>query len=192
MAEMTSIVSSKVLPKEPKGNDDPEQIFASVGRALTQWESLQLALAYLFIEAIGATFKFPVMRAFGHSMLVTSKLDMIEYAAEASLHFHNELHSRVKQFVKSVRGYNDRRNDIAHGQVMRTQEGYYLMPALSTSKKYAAFSGVMPAPAYCWTSAQINRYCAAFAKLEDDCAPLRQEVQAITGQYAALEADKHL
>jgi hypothetical protein len=55
------------------------------------------------------------MHAFEQSMLVTAKLDMIQYAAEASLLHHKDQLGRVTDLVKSVRGYNDRRNDIAYG-----------------------------------------------------------------------------
>jgi len=132
------------------------------------------------------------MRAFGHSVLVPTKLEMIRYAVETSLHFHEELENKVKTFLNSVLGYNERRNDIAHGQVMKIPEGYYLFPPLTTSKKYKPFEGEAPKPAYCWTAGQISRYCRAFQKLEDDCAPLRQEVGAVTERYAAIEAQELL
>lgn len=189
---MITPASPQVLPKETAGEDDPEHIFASVGRALSQWETLQLGLAFLFLHSIGAIFKYPALRAFGHTMLVTTKLDLIEYAVEASLNFHKDLHNKVKQFVGSVRGYNDRRNDIAHGTVTRVPDGFYLMPAPTTSKKYKAFSGLVPEPTYCWTSAQIDRYGAAFSRLGDECAVLSEEVKQVTDQYVTMAAREYL
>ena len=189
------IASPDVFPKEPRGNESPDAIFQSVGFALTMWESLQTALAYLFISAIGATFKFPVMRAFGHNMLVLTKLQMIEYAVDVSLHFHEDLNKRVVKFLDSVRGYNERRNDIAHGQVRKYQNGYYLTPSLTTSKKYHPWSDdkqELSKPIYCWTSAQIDCYRLAFTGLEDQCFNLRIALDRVTREYAQIEADELL
>jgi hypothetical protein len=82
------------------------------------------------------------MHAFEQSMLVTAKLDMIQYAAEASLLHHKDQLGRVTDLVKSVRGYNDRRNDIAYGvfQILDVSTNH-LIPSGGTSRNYPVYNG---------------------------------------------------
>lgn len=171
--------SAKVLPKDAQGESDPEVLYASVGRALSNWEFLQFSLAFLFTACSGAAFPYPIMRAFGQSMLVTAKLDMIQYAADASLVREKALLERVKNLVSSIRGYNDRRNDIAHGVVqIFAPSAYYLLPTAGTSRKYPVYDGVeFPLPAYCWNATQINRYAKAFQKLDKECSALTVDIK---------------
>jgi len=180
--------SSKVLPKEPEGDSDAIILYASVGHALSKWEALQFSLSFLFAACSGAAFAYPVMRAFGQSMLVTAKLDMIQYAAEASLSNANVkgILTRVTDLVKAVRGYNDRRNDIAHGVVqIFTTSSHYLIPTAGTSRKYPVYAGTqMPAPDYCWTAAQINRYAKAFEGLNSECGIVTEVVRGVVERVA--------
>jgi hypothetical protein len=128
-------------------------------------------------------------------MLVTAKLDMILYAAEASLAHHKGLLDRVTDFVKSVRGYNDRRNDIAHGVVqIFAPSSHYLLPTAGTSRKYPVYDGTeFPLPNYCWNAAQINRYAKAFQKLNGECGALTQDVNgAIENAALALFRERML
>jgi hypothetical protein len=179
--------SAKILAKEAEGDSNAEVLYASVGRALSNWEFLQFSLAFLFAACSGAAFPYPVMRAFGQSMLVTAKLDMIQYAADASLASHKDLLARVTDLVKLVRGYNDRRNDIAHGVVqIFTTSSHYLIPTAGTSRKYPVYAGggEIPLPEYCWTAAQIDRYAKAFARLNADCGLLSDEVNTAVESVA--------
>lgn len=180
--------SSKVSPKESEGDSDAIVLYASVGHALSKWEALQFSLSFLFAACSGAAFAYPVMRAFGQSMLVTAKLDMIQYAAEASLSNANvkDLLARVTNLVKSVRGYNDRRNDIAHGvvQIFNTST-YYLIPTAGTSRKYPVYAGAqIPEPDYCWKAAQIDRYAKAFEGLNGECGILTENVRSTVERVA--------
>lgn len=183
-----------ILPTETKGESSPIPIWTSVGYALSEWEFLQDALANLFVSLSGAEFRWPIMRAFGLNMVVHSKIEMINCAAEATLSGRPDILQKVLALTSLVKGYNERRNDIAHGVTANeTEAGYYLVPTVTTTKKYKDSGGDdFPPPAYCWTSAQIYRYAHAFAELQTQCKTSAKEVdefmQAVRGARRSHQA----
>jgi hypothetical protein len=168
-------ISSDILKKAPCGENSPDLIYHRVGMALTRWEHLQIRLPHTFCTVARCASNFAVTRAFAYNMTVSVKLDMIEQAAEVTLERH-ALFKQLRAALNRVRGFNERRNDIAHGTVgiaATTVRGkhFFLMPSLTTTKKvklpYDANVPLVRSAAplaadYCWNSAQIDRYIEGF------------------------------
>lgn len=184
--------TSAVLPTEPHGDRDREGIWLSVGRALSAWEEVQQKLVLLFASAIGHRHNLPAMQAFGSQMNVSARVEMLDYALQAMLMANPALLAEARALFSRVRGFNDRRNDIAHGcilEVRGSQQGsaeYYLAPSSYLTKKTGGVKEAdWPAPAYRWTAAQIDRYRTEFEQLTRDAFELRCKVNDYVGDRFA-------
>jgi len=143
-------------PQPDKGELSAEDIFVSVGRALSAWENLEAALGDFFAFIVGAGFGLtdPALRAYGSVSSFANRATMLEEAAAA--YFHDNPNSHFKERFRQVitvecRGFSGRRNQIAHGRVQGAFNksggiGMYLMPSLYATKNAPAFPGKHHAP----------------------------------------------
>ncbi len=168
---MPTVKPHPPLPTEAKGDQSIDAIWLAVGCALSAWEELQRNLTHLFVEIVNSD-SYGLMRAFGTSTVVVSKLEMTLYAATFELVSNQQLLEQLTAILNRVRGFNDRRNDIAHGCALGSFDdkdemiGFFLKPLYTMSKKYKDDLGEeLPPPEYCWTSAQIHKYAEAFTEL---------------------------
>jgi hypothetical protein len=120
-------------------------------------------------------------------MLVTAKLDMIDQAALAAIN-EEEFLGKIRSLMNRIRGFNDRRNDIAHGMVVGQASGVYLTPSHTTSKKLAVpsvqerskhpqgrYVATSDHDAYCWTADQVDSYWLTFQSLQIEVERIREE-----------------
>lgn len=164
--------------------------------ALTSWEYIELALADMFTLFIGAPEvsppRDPAVRAYGSVASFNSRADMVDAAGEAYLHpprqpsdpklekFKDELRTNLRSLFKQVRGFGDRRNDIAHGIVSSNQLGSFLYPPLYNAKKYPMGGGltVHERAKFCYSAVEIHYYRQHFEDLYDRlqsfCTSLRE------------------
>jgi hypothetical protein len=163
-------------PSMPSGNESADPIFLAVGRSLSNWEYVENRLAQVFATFVGAdTGKnsvHPAVRAYGAIVGFKSRVGMLDAAAKAyfrevQIEGQSEAWNDLK---KTVTGFSDRRNDIAHASAEQLFDretekpwGFYLMPGLYASKKYPDGEP----PAYMLTAEQISVFAEEFAKLAD-------------------------
>lgn len=175
------ITKPVILPKEPKGETSSEPIWTSVGWALSRWEDLQSRLMFLFMQtAQQSGGNYALFRAFGYNMVVSTKLDMIEHAAAVTLEENRDLLEKTRSLLNLIRGFNERRNDIAHGITRAidpyTSHGVYLVPTHTTTKKMKLGKwrmGEIGPPDYCWnnfTVPSISSARRAHSRSQRTCA----------------------
>jgi hypothetical protein len=162
------------IPSGLQGADGiAEIIYSAVGRALSQWEKLEFALARLSANLAGHT--LPSAVAFGAyraATIFTQRADDIEKAFEKYIirSPDQNLEGDFKDLICDIRRLSARRNDIAHGVVQpcweekeavisdKTAVGYVLMPPGYDPRKFAADGK----PSYIFGSADIDRYRRSF------------------------------
>jgi hypothetical protein len=84
-------------PFPEKGDDEARSTFEWVGRALTEWETLEAYLGLIFGIFVGATHDTePAMRAYGSVLNFRGRADMLEAAARA--HFAKHPHPGMVNF----------------------------------------------------------------------------------------------
>jgi hypothetical protein len=173
-----------ILPMQAKGENLPGPLYTAVGHALSDWELLQTELSVIFVALCDVRNPAALLRAFGAGMVVHPKLEMLEHAAAAALQKHPKLAKRAKGFIDEVRGFNERRNDIAHGIVVNfiseeSPKGFYLVPSWTTTKKQKL--GVPVGHKYMWTASQVKEYAAEFDRLFKEGGQLRDDIAAALG-----------
>jgi hypothetical protein len=170
------------------GVRNEEELFFSVGRALTKWEGLGAELGGIyaaFTTGPSERYAAPAIRAFGTVTNTTSRAEMIAHAGEAFFyltpfhimpnyeHIRVALESELRDTLKSYRGWAGRRNDIAHGYSTASQHPdytdekqpiittYSLCPSHGHSRKWE----MNMEPAYHYIPHEIDSFCLAFDNL---------------------------
>lgn len=165
------------------GSKTESEVFESVGRALTKWGALERSMCQLFEAIIGdGRESYSAWRAFGAMLSNSSHVDLLIWAAEASL--KEEQYRELQKFLRGpVRKYAIRRNEIAHGVVRNCEIlenfegrlprlGFCLMPMAHASSKMSAATG----PKYVYSSVEIDRIGEGFI------SPA-QQISAFTSEF---------
>lgn len=171
-------------PMKEMGDDNEDTVFLSVGRALSQWESLESILAMmfgLFVESDSSA----AVRAYGAIASSTGRKDALAKAAEV---FSSKRGDKFPQkdfdlLMNHFGKAQGRRNEIAHGMVMSFKigdqaRGFFLVPAHYNSRKTDAktlpfWREVQQSKDefrvfghdYRYTSADIDHFITLFSKL---------------------------
>ncbi len=176
----------------PQGDLDPKILFEQIGRALTEWESVEARCAELFAVFTLSPSRnphfAPAIRAYGSVNSYQGRCDMIRAAAAA---YFQTRPKKQKQFEKEVEGvmkdcllYSNRRNELAHGRVLKFREytnkrktksrdaGYYTFPSLFNPKKYKLDQTIT----YRYMSSDAIHYRQEFTKLHLRLYALRRRL----------------
>jgi hypothetical protein len=183
-------------PKQPKpwdappsvkwGNDNPNDIYLSVGQALTNWELFGQALGEVFVALVG-TRSYEAMRAYSAVVAHGARLEMIAGAAEAFFLQRDgdhcqSLKERVSDLLEQAENFASRRNEIAHGVIgiifgegafeddEMPPSSWVLTPSFYARKKRkmsrAQPSGIIGlAPVYEYSSVEIDSISSKFRDL---------------------------
>lgn len=179
------------LPNE--GDEKDATTFEAAGRALSAWEAFELELSRTFGALIGANRGLlPAIRAYGSVLTFRGRVDMVKAAAEVFFLVHQneaKLKTELRELLKLAMLYSPRRNEIAHGIVLRYAQflfadsrGYCLGPAAyATSKQelsaLAEGQIIQHSPRYCYTASEINAFRDRF--YDDLMKPTRRLVDQI-------------
>jgi hypothetical protein len=176
----------------PSGDATADPVFASVGRALTEWERMETGWALIFAALIGAPKgeerRAPAIRAYGSVPSFTGRSEMLRRAGEGYFHLNPEMATKVadrfKEALSLTGKFSARRNEIAHGQVHQffvyTDEarqasraaGFYLLPSLFNPRK----TGLDYRVEYQYTAADVDYYGREFLKLRGRAQALRDDL----------------
>jgi hypothetical protein len=165
----------KHRPRATVGSPNQTEIWQQVGSALSQWERLQVHLTHLFLTLCECEGNYALFRAFGISVAVNPKLEMIQAAAEIALG-KGKLLDKTTKALNTIRGLNLRRNDIAHKSTFGGPNNtVFFMPTHTTTGKNKPilveheFGAKGPRVAatrdsleYCWNHEDIKAYSEAF------------------------------
>lgn len=86
----------EIRPESPTGDDTDHKVYAAVGKALTHWESVEVAVAMLFAYASGEEnpdHTSPAVRAFGEVVSFRTRCDMTRTAVKAYINRYPKLES---------------------------------------------------------------------------------------------------
>lgn len=196
-AEPKPSVPWAVRPKAPRGDDEPKELFAAIGAALTEWEQVESSLAEIFAVLVSAarksTFWSPAIQAYGTVISVRGRCDMVRVGADAYFNTRKKkrdsFRETLSKLIIEVLEFSNRRNEIAHGQVASILAlydaspprslGYYLFPSLYNPKKFK-FGGKA---SYTYMSSDVIHYRQEFTKLHLRLEGFRYE---LTGRKPPL------
>jgi hypothetical protein len=133
-------------PALDKGDDNPEQIWARIGSALTTWEMIEQRLSTMFRVFVES--RSPAAdRAYGAIASARGRIDALRAAADVFFQLHSVADTWKKEFdllVRHASAASGRRNEIAHGVVIACEfdgvdAGVFLVPAGYNTRKTHAF-----------------------------------------------------
>lgn len=133
------------FPIALKGTKTAEEIYQSVGKALTHWEILEDSMAVLFNKLSRPQSLSSVsQRIYLSETAPSSRRKLIKTAASAYFEFfeNRELELKTNEIIKIYESGSNRRNEIAHGFVAghinpnkEGFSGYYLGPHFNSIRK---------------------------------------------------------
>lgn len=107
------------LPLPSRGDDDEDATYAGVGRVISRWEAVEVELARLYTVLVGRPHEADTIREYGSGRIFHERLATVCTAAEAYFRANPNQASEgeTRELLRKVRGYSDRRNEVAHGIV---------------------------------------------------------------------------
>ena len=173
-------------PWPAQGDADMDTLYASVGRALSQWERFEGHLALLFSAFVTGMETDIARRAYCAVRTFEGRAEMLRAASEAYFHTFPDtaLQPQSIEVLNQAICYSPRRNDIAHGvldhwQPYPPQLPRELTKAWALYPSAANFRGrnfIQNAPAYCYTSAEVEYF---YEKFNDLCDPVSSVAGAV-------------
>lgn len=159
------------LPPADMGNADANEIYLSVGIALSWFEILQVRVSWLF-QLLVENDSLAMARAFGTLESVPPKVAMIRAAAAIRFMNNPESLKMVIQFMTQFGELSHRRNEIAHAHVTALtengrQKGCFLHPGSHMTNRNTKFlqPNRDPLGDYRYTAEQVNYYTKEFRRL---------------------------
>jgi hypothetical protein len=134
-----------------RGSQSGENIFNSVGYALSEWEVMEEAFADLFMvmtEIVSAGSYVTVRRVYGEVEQSAGRRTALRTAGEIFFVRHANLErTQLGRLLTAFERAASRRDDIAHGKALSftvngTDMGYFLVPAGYNLRRNAAFTGL--------------------------------------------------
>ena len=187
------------IPKLAVGSITDDEIYLSVGKAISAWESVEASYASIFA---GFTSQHgidhqPAVRAFGVVTTVMTRRHMIEAAADAFFRQYDEIsdlrpsmedhQAELKGLLQLYQGWSSRRNDVAHGFVTKAvfvrdedawiepdKSMFLLVPSLGASRKRM----IEWYPDYQYRADHIDVFTYAFHELADQANRFCEALQA--------------
>jgi hypothetical protein len=174
----------EICPINAKGDEDPKNIHLAVGAALNEWEYLEAQSAELFDALVSAP---PSNRAafFAFISVVSSsaRTQLLEAAAPRALRDAPILRDYTIDHLARLGKYGARRNELAHGRVYDTDEGFYHGPNNTMSHKWANDGSAK----YQYTSEDIEFYRQNFRILRLEAEHLTEEIIKLRTQQRQHE-----
>jgi murein tripeptide amidase MpaA len=178
-----------VTPWPKVGNAGHDELFLAVGKALSNWELVENAIAGLFTRVtVGSYYAptAPAIRAYSAVTNASNRIQMVRAALESWLHVWKDCPCgrNALDILKECGEWAGRRNDIAHGIVDRVvdapKHGWFLFPSFYNAKKRP----LDDRPAYRYTAANIEYYSDRFEDLHNRL----NEVSSILGEWHRIAA----
>ena len=153
------------------GEKNADEIYAAVGRALSQWERYEGHLSVLFSAIVSNSDNLPARRAYNAVRTFEARIEMLRRASEA--YFAEKptewLQLLMKTVVTDGKNYVARRNEIAHGVVDHFQPFPPTLPreliqefALYPSYANTPNRDLKDMPLYCYSKAELEYFELAF------------------------------
>jgi hypothetical protein len=110
-------------PIPTHGDSDDDTTYAGVGRVVTEWEQVELALSRLYSLFMGRFEHRETMREYGDGTVLKGRLERLARAHETFTRRvpDQALESEFDSLIERIRLFAERRNDVAHGLVWPIQ-----------------------------------------------------------------------
>lgn len=178
------------------GDATPDLIYHALGRAVSNWEGVQAATGSMFvslqIRAPDNTETLRKINTFSEVLNVHERAKILKNEFLSFLNFTKitgnakaSLKADFKDLMSSYRGWAERRNDLAHGYVMksaaedfaepdeecRIEECWHLTPSCARDSKWGIQEPYLDRPGeplYVYTSDDINLFADNFQDLDNN------------------------
>jgi len=175
-----------------KYEKDADVLYLSVGRALSEWESLEGFLAHYFRFFCGGPQRgLAATLAYGSVVSFKGRAEMLRAAATGYFHewIDHSMKDRFFDLLKVANNFSPRRNEIAHGCALVAHfegdiKGQSLEASLAARRwlllpnSYSTTKNKLiplepdlvrrTLPAYAYSTAEIDHYAHHFQKLRRD------------------------
>jgi hypothetical protein len=179
----TILSPSEVPPMPPQGDPSPWETYKMVGRSLTEWEQVEYTLSRLYSILVDKPDDRDAMREYGTPTIFRERSVQLESKANTFFvpHPNQDLEGRLQCLLRRIRGYADRRNEVAHGVVSEIlysdnslpSYGYALIPAPYQNKKLDDTH----LPMYAYTSKELQRFTDAFMAVGFEAIGVKLDVE---------------
>jgi hypothetical protein len=175
-------------PSLPSAGDlDPELTYLGVGRIMSAWETIEFDLCMIHSVFLGNP-GGEAMRLYGAKRTLRNRLDDFGSAAWDYFirHPNQEKEGRLHALLVEVKGYVDRRNEVAHGVVLRISNlDFYRQYLTCKDEKPFQFAVIPPYhmvrshgadgfPLYAYTSNELTILLEKMTQLHDRLADYRK------------------
>jgi hypothetical protein len=176
-AKQTELKPWDRRPWPAKGDKEINVLYASVGRALSEWEVLEDQLSLLFSAFVAGFDSRSARRAYVAVRTFEGRADMLRATSESFFDMkpNEELLQDFKSVLSAATCYAPRRNDIAHG-VVDYWQAYppkvlpedYVGDSWALYPSFASFKDrdVRDLPKYCYTAVEIDYFKTEFEKVQ--------------------------
>jgi hypothetical protein len=110
-------------PCPPKDDSIPtstaKQLYCAIGRALAEWSNIEDELCSLFVMLYSGKHGYPAYKMYGSFPSTVSRLNALKVTAEAFYAEKPEHAAYTRALFGLTEKFLGRRNDIAHGLVVR-------------------------------------------------------------------------
>ena len=185
-----------IAPIPAQGDERSDDTHAAKGRAVSQWEVLEVALSGLYAVLSGHSRSDLAARqqyGDGEQISFTYRLARLERLGQPYFlaHCDQEYEGEFERLTDAARRFCQRRNELTHSwvrpvQFSRTREKtdtgsdklttkfqFFLVPPTYTSRKYDPNNR----PKFIYTSVEINAYCMEFTKAKFDVDRLARLIE---------------
>jgi hypothetical protein len=160
------------------GDIDVDDIYVAVGRALSEWSMVEIALGRLYAALDGA---LPQTAWTIYAAERDPRTRLERLMQTASTHFadgESEDSATCRRVIEAAGHAAQRRDDVVHGIAVLfrpgTLDGSYLVPTGFTA-------GDSNVPEYAYTAAQLTTLRARFGRLQDEINVLILRLQVAGG-----------
>jgi hypothetical protein len=178
-----------VTPWPEEGNATEDELFLAVGRALSNWELVENAIAGLFTVVTVGSYHAPTapaIRAYSAVTNASNRIQMVRAALESWPYVWKDCPcgANALKILNECAQWTGRRNEIAHGIVDRLMDAqknaWFLFPSFYNAKKRR----LGERPAYRYTSANIDYYSNCFVELHNRL----NEISSVMGEWHRIAA----
>lgn len=171
-------------PIPSRGDSTREVVYEAVGRALSNWEDVELDLACLYAAFLGIKPVDAIAQPeYVAARIFKERADVIVRAGDS--HFvkncDQAIEGEFKQLIIEARLLAERRNDIAHGVVRPVWsmkrpeiEHFMLMPSTYKHKFFTENAN----PLYAFSSKEINNFCTSFQEFRNRIFRLDRKISS--------------
>jgi hypothetical protein len=154
-----------------RGDSDEDTTYGGIGRVVTHWEQVEIALSHLYSLFVGRLGHREAIYEYGAGAVLKGRLERLALAHEklCKLVPDQALESEFGALIEQIRLFSERRNDVAHGMVVPMQwkaNEPFQFCLVPPDYKQTHFDP-QNAPLYVYTRRELDSLTATFFSFAD-------------------------